>query len=96
MGTLYSIKYLVSDTIKLPSNYNNIFTQKIQREFVIHDSYENRSEVSVFSKDGMSLVKLDGDNTRVIEGEKNPLALKYINEIRGTYQYLLKHKKLIE
>ena len=86
----YSIEWLISKNIALPKDYNNIFTQEIKRDFVIHDSFENRSEVSVFTPNSNeeSIITLDGDKTSIIKGKLNQEAVKYINNIRGNYQYM--------
>lgn len=83
-----SIKELLGDSIKLPKNYNNIFTQEINRDFIIHDSFDSRSEVLVIdTKNNISTLKLDGDSSKFISGLENKNALKYINNIRGYYQF---------
>lgn len=84
-----SIKQLISKQVKLPKNYNNIFTGKINRHYVIHDSFESRSKIMVFNDNNTSSeIKLDGDDTRVISGASAKEALDYINDIRGHYQYM--------
>jgi len=90
-----SIKWLISESVNLPQKYNNIFTSNIKRDFVIHDSFENRSEIKIFSTEGNSSVtiKVDGDKTAVVKGEKNRAALEYINNLRGHYQSLSSKSK---
>ena len=82
-----SIKRVVAKETNLPKSYNDIFKEEIKRDFVIHDTFANRSEIVIFNQHTNISATFHSDGDKSYITPKNPHVLEYINTIKGHYQY---------
>lgn len=87
----HSIKKLFAKwNTKLIGNYNDIFANTINRNFVITPMFSDKNNIIITKKNSVSLVKLDGDETRFIDWDSDFWVLDYISKLRS-YQFYIKN-----